>query len=178
MKATGIVRRIDNLGRIVIPMEIRKNLRLNQNSPFEIFTDLAGEVILKKYSPVKELGSFADEYAQALNQSLGHIACIADNDNIIAVAGAEKKGLLNKQLNQEIEKLLERKKAAHHTQPLALTADASVTYNSVITAPIVVEGEIEGSVILASNDPNEQMGQLELKMAETAAGFLGKQIAF
>ncbi|OPX87473.1 MAG: Stage V sporulation protein T [Pelotomaculum sp. PtaB.Bin013] len=176
MKATGNVRRIDELGRVVIPKEIRNTLRIKHNSPLEIFTDHEGEVILKKYSPVKELGLFADDYAKALNQSLGHIACIADKDAIIAVAGTENKRLLNKQLNPEIEKFMEERKVLLHAEPMALTSDESVTYISIITAPIIVDGDVVGAVILAANNPDVKMSELELKMAETAAGFLGKQI--
>ncbi|OPY56821.1 MAG: Stage V sporulation protein T [Pelotomaculum sp. PtaU1.Bin035] len=177
MRATGIVRRIDDLGRVVIPMEIRRNQRISSNSPIEIFTDINNEIVLKKYSPVKELGAFAEDYALALNQSLEHIACIADRDEIIAVAGTEKKRLLQKQLNPEIMKLMEERKVLLQEQPVALTSDGGITYTSVITAPIIVEGDIVGAVILAANDPDKKMGQLEFKMVETAAGFLGKQIA-
>ena len=90
MKATGIVRRIDDLGRVVIPKEIRRTMRIREGDPLEIFTDREGEVILKKYSPIGELGEFATEYADSLNEALGHISCIADKDTIIAVAGAPK----------------------------------------------------------------------------------------
>lgn len=91
MKATGIVRRIDDLGRVVIPKEIRRTLRIREGDPLEIFTDRDGEVILKKYSPIGELGDFAKEYADSLHDSINHITCIADRDVIIAVAGAPKK---------------------------------------------------------------------------------------
>ena len=96
MKATGIVRRIDDLGRVVIPKEIRRTLRIREGDPLEIFVDREGEVILKKYSPIGELGDFAKEYADSLHEAIGHIALIADRDNIITVAGAPKKEFLNK----------------------------------------------------------------------------------
>ena len=96
MKATGIVRRIDDLGRVVIPKEIRRTLRIREGDPLEIFVDREGEVILKKYSPIGELGDFAKEYADSLYEALGHIACIADRDTIVAVSGAPKKEFLNK----------------------------------------------------------------------------------
>src|SRR5690606_11016659 len=88
MKATGIVRRIDDLGRVVIPKEIRRTLRIREGDPLEIFVDRDGEVILKKYSPIGELGDFAKEYAESLHESTGHITMICDRDTIIAVAGA------------------------------------------------------------------------------------------
>ncbi len=110
MKATGIVRRIDDLGRVVIPKEIRRTLRIREGDPLEIFVDREGEVILKKYSPIGELGDFAKEYADSLHEAIGHIACIADRDNIIAVAGAAKKEFLNKPVGAAIEKVMEERK--------------------------------------------------------------------
>ena len=95
MKATGIVRRIDELGRVVVPKEIRRTLRIREGDPLEIFTDRNGEIILKKYSPMGELGAFAKEYVEALNKSLGHIAMICDRDSVIATAGVQKKEYLD-----------------------------------------------------------------------------------
>lgn len=175
MKATGIVRRIDDLGRVVIPKELRNALRLRQNEPIEIFTDANGEVILKKYSPVGELGRLAQEYADALNQSLGHIACITDRDMIIAVSGPDKKLLLNKQLAPEIETAIDQRKVTAYAQPMALTANEKDLYNNAVMAPIIAGGDVIGSVILATKD-NVEMGHLEQKMCETAAGFLARQL--
>ena len=87
MKATGIVRRIDDLGRIVIPKEIRRTLRIRESDPLEIFTDREGEIILKKYSPIGEMSTFAKQYAESLAQVSGHTALITDRDQFIAVSG-------------------------------------------------------------------------------------------
>ena len=95
MKATGVVRRIDDLGRVVIPKEIRKTLRIKEGDPLEIFTDREGQIILKKYSPIGELTEFATEYAETLSKTTGHIACITDKDNVIAVSGISKKEFLS-----------------------------------------------------------------------------------
>ncbi|OPY56096.1 MAG: Stage V sporulation protein T [Pelotomaculum sp. PtaU1.Bin035] len=176
MRATGIVRRIDELGRILIPKEIRNTFRIKHYSSLEIFPDHEGKVILKKYSPVKELGQLAEEYVQAMNQSLGHTVCIADKDFIIAAAGANKKRLLNKQLNPEIERLMEERKVKLYAQPLSLTVNESVISSSVIIAPIIVDCDVIGAVIFAATEQDVKIGQLEFKMVETAAGFLGKQI--
>ena len=100
MKATGIVRRIDDLGRVVIPKEIRRTLRIREGDPLEIFTDREGQIILKKYSPIGELGSFAKEYAESLAQTAGHITCIVDKDHIIAVSGGGKKEFLEKNISK------------------------------------------------------------------------------
>ena len=109
LKATGVVRRIDDLGRIVIPKEIRRTLRIKEGDPLEIFTDKEGEVILKKYSPIGELSEFATGYAETLSKTTGHIACITDKDSVIAVSGGSKKEFLEQSLSTELEKLMENK---------------------------------------------------------------------
>lgn len=184
MKATGIVRRIDDLGRVVIPKEIRRTLRIREGDPLEIFVDREGEVILKKYSPIGELGDFAKEYADSLYEALGHIACIADRDAIIAVAGAPKKEYMNKPVGAALEKVMEERKAVIINAPgedpfckECLTADDDeCKYSSEVIAPIIAGGDPIGAVILASKEPDVKMGEMELKLAETAAGFLAKQM--
>ena len=94
MKATGVVRRIDDLGRVVIPKEIRKVHRIKEGDPLEIFTDKEGEIILKKYSPIGELSEFASSYAETIAKTTGHITCITDKDTVIAVSGGPKKDFL------------------------------------------------------------------------------------
>ena len=106
MKATGIVRRIDDLGRVVVPKEIRRTLRIREGDPLEIFTDREGEIILKKYSPIGELSIFAKQYAEAMAQTTGLVAVIADRDQFIAVAGGGKKDLLAKAVSKELEELM------------------------------------------------------------------------
>lgn len=182
MKATGIVRRIDDLGRVVIPKEIRRTLRIREGDPLEIFVDREGEVILKKYSPISELGDFAKEYADSLHEALGHISCIADRDTIIAVSGAPKKEMLNKPIGSMVEKVMEERKAivvnnsAEECKDGSIIDDADCKYTSQVIAPIISEGDPIGAVILASKEADVKMGELELKLAETAAGFLAKQM--
>ncbi|MBO8127782.1 MAG: stage V sporulation protein T [Peptococcaceae bacterium] len=184
MKATGIVRRIDDLGRVVIPKEIRRTLRIREGDPLEIFVDRDGEVILKKYSPIGELGDFAKEYADSLYEATGHIACIADRDTIIAVAGAPKKEFLNKPISPAVEKVQEDRKAIVVNAPgedeyckECITAEnGECKYTAEVIAPIIAEGDPIGAVMLISKEPGTKMGQLELKLAETAAGFLAKQM--
>ena len=109
MKATGIVRRIDDLGRVVVPKEIRRTLRIREGDPLEIFTDREGEIILKKYSPIGELGAFAKQYADALAQSCGHIVSITDRDHHIAVSGAARKELLGQPVGPALENLINQR---------------------------------------------------------------------
>lgn len=182
MKATGIVRRIDDLGRVVIPKEIRRTLRIREGDPLEIFTDKEGEVILKKYSPIGELGDFATQYAESLHRTSGHITCIADRDTIIAVSGASKKEFLEKSLSPDLERVMEEKTTLLVGSPeektISILADETGDrkYTSQVVSPIISEGDPIGAVILLSTDPNTRMGEVEAKLAQSAAGFLGKQM--
>ena len=181
MKATGIVRRIDDLGRVVIPKEIRRTLRIREGDPLEIFVDREGEVILKKYSPIGELGDFAKEYADSLHEAIGHIACIADRDNIIAVAGAPKKEFLDKPIGQAVERVMEERKSILANSPsedlFPIDGEGEAhKFTAEVIAPIIAEGDPIGAVILCSREPGVKMGDMELKLAETAAGFLAKQM--
>lgn len=182
VKATGIVRRIDDLGRVVIPKEIRRTLRIREGDPLEIFTDKEGEVILKKYSPIGELSDFASQYADSLYKTSGHITCITDKDAVIAVSGASKKEFLEKKLSQDLEKMIEEKASLIVKSPdermVSITADENGErkYSSQVIYPIVAEGDPIGAVILLSVDPNARMGEVEEKLAQSAAGFLGRQM--
>ncbi len=182
MKATGVVRRIDDLGRIVIPKEIRKTLRIKEGDPLEIFTDKEGEVILKKYSPIGELSEFASGYADTLSKTTGHIACITDKDTVIAVSGGSKKEFLEQDLSQELEQLLEDKEIYTSKEnnevsiPITKNDNKERKFNSQVVYPIISQGDVIGSVILLSKDANTKMGEAELKVVQSAAGFLSSQM--
>lgn len=182
MKATGVVRRIDDLGRIVIPKEIRRTLRIKEGDPIEIFTDKEGEVILKKYSPIGELSEFATGYAETLSKTTGHIACITDKDSVIAVSGGSKKEFLEQALSPELEKVIENKEVytskANNEISLPITQNDSNTrrFNSQVIYPIISDGDVIGSVILLSKEQNTKMGDTELKVVQSAAGFLSSQM--
>ena len=179
MKATGIVRRIDDLGRVVIPKEIRRTLRIRVGDPLEIFTDREGEIILKKYSPIGELGAFAKEYAESLAQNAGHITCIVDKDQIIAVSGGAKKEFLEKHISNELEKVINERNVVIANRndssfvPI-IEDDDETTYKYELITPIICEGDVLGAVVMLSSD--KEMGEIEGKLAQTAAGFLGKQM--
>ncbi len=181
MKATGIVRRIDELGRVVIPKEIRRTLRIREGDPLEIFTDREGQIILKKYSPIGELNEFAQEYCDSLYESTNYTTMISDRDFIIAIAGGSKKEYLDKRISPELEKLIENRTGFltdDNNKPIKITYEDSniEKYSAQVIAPIVMQGDPIGSVILISKEPNTVMGKLEMKLAETAAGFLSKQM--
>lgn len=181
VKATGIVRRIDDLGRVVIPKEIRKTLRIREGDPLEIFTDKDGEVILKKYSPIGELSEFAVQYAETLAKTSGHVACITDKDSVIAVSGAPKREFLDKNISYELEKIMNDKttwvvKSASEKRVPIFTNESTDKYYAQVISPIVSEGDTIGSVVLMATEAGSQMGDAEVKLAQSAAGFLGKQM--
>jgi AbrB family transcriptional regulator (stage V sporulation protein T) len=178
MKATGIVRRIDDLGRVVIPKEIRRTLRIREGDPLEIYVDRDGEVILKKYSPIGELGEFAKEYAESLHEGTGHVTLIADRDAVIAVSGPTKKEYQDKAIGAAVEQAMENRRSWMESNKgeYEICKDTPETYSSLCVAPIVAAGDPIGAVILLSKLEQVKMGQLELKMAETAAAFLAKQM--
>lgn len=185
MKATGIVRRIDDLGRVVIPKEIRRTLRIREGDPLEIFVDREGEVILKKYSPIGELGDFAKEYAESLNETIGHISMIADRDVIIAVAGGNKREFLSKPVGKLMEKSLddrttiimnEIERPDDENNHVIQNDDREYLIKAQVIAPIITQGDPIGAVIIVSKDPGVKLGEMEVKLAETAAGFLAKQM--
>ncbi len=182
MKATGVVRRIDDLGRVVIPKEIRKVHRIKEGDPLEIFTDKEGEIILKKYSPIGELTEFASTYADTISKTTGHIACITDKDTVIAVAGGSKKDFLEKNLSKELEEVMENKEVFKSKEnneisiPITQNEGRERIYNSQVIYPIITDGDVVGSVILLSKEPNKKMGEVEDKVAQSAAGFLGNHL--
>ena len=179
MKATGIVRRIDDLGRVVIPKEIRRTLRLRDGDPMEIFTDREGTVILKKYSPIGDMADFAEEFAESAGKILGNTAVITDRDQVIAVSGSSVRDLLEKQISDRLADLLEEKNSILITDSnnaCYITNDDrhSDSYRSQVVVPIVSQGDLIGSIILVSTDGI--MGDTELKTAEVGAALIAKQM--
>lgn len=180
MKATGIVRRIDDLGRVVVPKEIRRTLRIREGDPLEIFTDREGEIILKKYSPIGELGQFAGQYAEALAQTSGCLVCITDRDHVIAAAGGGKKDFEGKPISKQLETAIEDREtflaAKDEKSFLKVTLDDKEEHLAQAISTIICEGDAIGSVILYQKDEREKMGDTELKLAMVAAGFLSRQM--
>ncbi len=176
MKATGIVRRIDDLGRVVIPKEIRRTLRIREGDPLEIFVDRDGEVILKKYSPISELSDFAKEYAEALFDSLGSPVLICDRDTYITVAGSSKKDYLNRSISDLVESTMEDRNTTLETQKsqISLVEGFTEEVQSYTIGPIIANGDPIGAVVIFSKE--SILGEVERKAVETAAGFLARQM--
>ena len=180
MKATGIVRRIDDLGRVVVPKEIRRTLRIREGDPLEIFTDRQGEIILKKYSPIGELSIFAKEYADSLAATLGCTVCITDNDSIVAASGYGKKELQDKFISKRLGEVLSGREQiiAHAGEKkfTLVTEESGEEYFGQVICPILCEGDVLGSVILLEKNDKKKMGEAEQKLAVCAANFLGRQM--
>ena len=182
LKATGIVRRIDELGRVVIPKEIRRTLRIREGDPLEIYTDRDGEVILKKYSPIGEMSSFAKDYTESIFRSLGHIACIVDRDQVIAASGVNKKELWDKPISHDLEQAIASRQTQTFNRIMGGKAmsvtneDDNSGYTAQVVSPIIADGEAIGAVLLLSREQGAKMGDAEIKVAETTAGIVGRQM--
>lgn len=179
MKATGIVRRIDDLGRVVIPKEIRRTLRIKEGAPLEIFTDRSGEIILKKYSPIGELSSFAKEYADALAHTCGHTVCITDRDQIIAVSGKQAREYAGKNISPQLERLINDRERlvypGNTKEALPITGEDTKDYTGQTAFPILCEGDAIGAVLICSCEPSS-LGVSEENLTKCAAEFMGRQM--
>jgi AbrB family transcriptional regulator (stage V sporulation protein T) len=178
MKATGIVRRVDDLGRIVIPKEIRRTLRIREGDPLEIYTEKDGGVIFRKYSPMGDLQDFAALICEAIGANTGRIAAVSDRDSIIALSGAPKRELMDKPNSQELDKLMEQRRNYRY-QPgenLIKATEASDRYHLGVAAPILSQGDLMGCVMLLMGEDHTPLQEHDQKLAQTVAGFLGKQM--
>ncbi len=178
MKATGIVRRIDDLGRVVIPKEIRRTMRIREGDPLEIYTDRDGEVIFKKYSPVGELASFAGHICETLSKTAGQTAIVCDRDTVIAAAGTGKRELFEKRISESLERIIESRQIYQHKQgePTVDAVDGNANLFVSIAAPIISEGDVSGCVAFIFDGSEPELGETGYKLAQTVAGFLGKQM--
>ncbi len=177
MKATGIVRRIDDLGRVVIPKEIRRTMRIREGDPLEIFTDAGGEVVFKKYSPVGEMGAFASQYADVLYRACGQPVIICDRDQITATAGVAKKDLPSRRLSPSLEALIETRRTQVLAKDAPTVSPAEDTAHRVsVCAPIVGAGDISGAVCLLYGENGLTPNEADVRLTQVAASFLGKQL--
>ena len=182
MKATGIVRRIDDLGRVVIPKEIRRTMRIREGDPLEIYTDREGEVIFKKYSPIGELNSFAAQYADTLSKTCDLAVVVCDRDAVITSSGVSRKEFADRHVSDTVERLMENRGVylyAPGENAFELIADGNGKWLVSCLAPILAEGDVIGAV--ATLFPYEERSshrpsETESKLILTAASFLGKQM--
>lgn len=177
MKATGIVRRIDDLGRVVIPKEIRRTLKIREGMPMEIYTDVSGEVILKKYSPVGEMSQLASAYAEALVSLTGHGAIVCDTEQIIAVAGPAKKELLHKPIAPQLDELIQSRRSFIASGENTVLACKDLPAAALAVYPVISVGDVMGAVVLLKGEksPARVSGEAA-ESTKAAAMFLSRQL--
>ena len=175
MKATGIVRRIDDLGRIVVPKEIRRTLRIREGDPLEIFTDREGEIILKKYSPIGELSQFAGEYAESLAHTTGYLVLITDGDHVVAASGSGKRDFEGKPISGQLEEIIGERKSLVASDDektfVKLTADDAGEYRQQAISAIICEGDAIGAVILCSREEREKWERQRANLSRRRQAF-------
>lgn len=178
MKATGIVRRIDDLGRVVIPKEIRRTMRIREGDPLEIYTSSDGEVIFKKYSPMGELSLFAAQYAEVLNRAMGRTVVVCDRDHVIAVSGLPRKEVLERRITPALEELLEQRRSYHRAsrEERPFHPVEGLDRWAALQYPIIAAGDVCGSVIMLAEEEDTIPTETEEKLMEAAAAFLGRQM--
>lgn len=178
MKATGIVRRIDDLGRVVIPKEIRRTLRIREGDPLEIYTDKDGEVIFKKYSMMGGLSDFASQICETLYKTANHPAIITDRDSIIALSGLLRREWLEKPVSAALEGVMEERRMYRYQEgsvPCPVTDSRSGLFIS-LAAPILAEGDVMGCILFANPDGAQSLGETEHALLQTISGFLGRHM--
>ena len=178
MKATGIVRRIDDLGRVVIPKEIRRTLRIREGDPLEIFTDSQGGVIFRKYSPVGELSDFASEYADVLSHTANLPTIVCDRDHVVAVAGISKKEYLERRITPELEEYL-KSRHSYVSAPgegKRLRPVEGMERPASIVWPIIARSDVTGAVVTLQQEDRPGPSETDAKLVQVAASFLGRQM--
>ena len=168
MKATGVVRRIDDLGRVVIPKEIRRTMRIREGDSLEIFVNQSGEVVLKKYSPIADISAFAQQYADAMQASTKKGILIVDREDIIAASGEIKKQYLNRRVSRPLSDMIENRTSK--------IAEGKTTERSFVMIPIISNGDSLGAVILVGTEEDELVNELDINSAKIATSFLGKYL--
>ena len=176
MKATGIVRRIDDLGRVVIPKEIRRTLKIREGEAMEIFTSDSGEVIFKKYSPVGETAEAAAKLCESIWRTTSVPVVVCDRDRIIAAAGTGRRELLEKSVSPELERAMAERKAYRMGAGARISASGERQGHFVLAAvPIISDGDVTGCVAFVGDENARLQGETEVKLAGAAAAFLGRQ---
>ena len=179
MKATGIVRRIDDLGRIVIPKEIRKTLKVKEGMPLEIYTDKEGGIILRKFLPFSEMSSLSEEFAQCVAQQMGNAVFVTDREKVVAAAGYTGEDIVGEPISHILENILDDR---DERLPLSeinrfIPIIHGMEEHEQICQAIRSNGQIIGAIIIQAKDRKQRLGESEKKIALVAAEFLGKQVS-
>ena len=178
MKATGIVRRIDDLGRVVIPKEIRRTMRIREGDPLEIFVDNNNEVIFKKYSQIGELTLCVDQYADILNKASGYPVIVCDKDHVIAVSGMPKRELIERRVSTALEDIMESRTGYVYDKDSnnLLQPVEGIDRYCMVAEPLIPAGDVTGAIMLVSSDTNITISESDIKLIQVAANFLSRQM--
>ena len=176
MKATGIVRRIDDLGRVVIPKEIRRTMRIREGEALEIFTSENGEVVFKKYSPVGETSEAAAKLCESIWRTTSVAVVVCDRDRIVAAAGPGRRELMERPVSAELDRVMSERKTYRMGAGARIEASMERPGHYVLAAvPIISDGDVTGCVAFVGDETVRLQGDTELKLAGAAATFLGRQ---
>ncbi|MGL6197662.1 MAG: stage V sporulation T C-terminal domain-containing protein [Lachnospiraceae bacterium] len=177
MRATGIVRKIDELGRLVLPKEIRRTLQMREGDPLEIYTDREGNVILRKYSPIVEMKTFAQKYVETLSQIINHSVLIIDRDTIVASAGGVKKEMIGKSISHQMGDAIKNREriiaVKGDNRYVNITDSGLDEYGSQVIYPILSDSEIIGAIVLLGKDSKISMDETKQALVQFAVSFLG-----
>ena len=176
MKATGIVRRIDDLGRVVIPKEIRRTMRIREGDPLEIYTGIGGEVVFKKYSPIGELSEFAGQYAEAIAKNTKFPVVICDRDHCVAAAGISKKEVLERRITASLEDAMEQRRTVNFEGNKGFEALEGIKREVKVGVPIINAGDVSGADVLMADETGAEADDSDIKLVTVAADFLGRQM--
>lgn len=177
MKATGIVRRIDDLGRVVIPKEIRRTMRIREGDPLEIYTSNDGEVIFKKYSPIGEMGEQASQVADIMHRLAGCPVAIFDRDHVVSISGAAKKEWNARRVSPELEELMEKRKIYYAEDGThGMMPAEGVERNAVACLPIISAGDVTGAVAFLDDGSGTTINHCQKTLIQAASQFLGRQL--
>lgn len=179
MKATGIVRRIDELGRVVIPKEIRRTLRIREGDPLELFTD-RDELMLKKYSPIASIGRFAEGTAKSLNEQSGYLAVICDTDAVLSASGQGKRGLAGKRVSDKMTEIMTARRSflackAEGGDVVPVSGEEETGASAQVIVPVVAGGDCLGAVVLLSYEEGAIMEASAVKLARLTADIIANQ---
>lgn len=169
MKETGIVRRIDELGRVVIPKELRKTLRLKEGEQMEIFTTGDNSLVLRRYSALGSGAGMSQAYCDALNRATGKGAVICDSVNVLGASGAPFRELVGEEISEKLYNVLDRRKAGAPETPVQIVSDVPAGCSNQHIVPVIVGGDLYGGVMLCSD---AAISSTEAKLCALAADLI------
>ena len=178
MKSTGMIRPVDKMGRVVIPKEIRRTMRIREGDPLEIYTERGGEVIFKKYSPMGDLSDAAAQICESVAKNTGHIAVVTDRDSVIAVAGAKSRDLMDKHNSSDLEQIMEERRSYRYQsgEKRVRVSEESERYHLGVASPILSEGDVMGCMMILLEDQDPPLSEADQKLVQVVSGFLGQQM--